>query len=183
MILHSLLIYNMEYILYVYTHTPFYYVNMNLNLINYSLLRLESHQRLESILYSFCMSFSTSSSRQEVRFPLDQSCVDGTEARTPPSAFRDAAHHCASRRSWSDRRAHLDGTQSFEGQRRSEDQPVRLSEEPHTAENHARNESLRGRQDLRAAVDRPGHFYILIYTFPSYRPFHNSAIISNPTAF
>lgn len=51
-------------------------------------------------------------------------------------------------RSWSDRRAHLDGTQCFEGQRRREDRPVFLSQEPHTAENHARNESLRGWQDI-----------------------------------
>lgn len=41
-------------------------------------------------------------------------------------------------------------SQCFEGQTRREDQPVCLSQEPHTAENHARNETLRQRQDLKS---------------------------------
>lgn len=79
-------------------------------------------------------------------------CMDVTEARTPPARSRDAAHSRAHRccESGGDRRAHLGGTQHTEHQRRGEDRPVRVRQEPQTAGNHAHNESLRGQQDLKS---------------------------------
>ncbi len=97
-------------------------------------------------------------------------CVDVTEARTP-ARTRDAEHPRA-HRCWSgsDRRARLGGTERIKLGDGGEDRPVCVRQEPQSAGNDARNESLRGQQDLKSCGPSIWTLYIYSRHFPLYLP-------------